>query len=168
MWSAGTYRGLPFEYGYTVNFEKQGLGVTSIGKNSASCTIKATYNGEKQATSCAVEIPTIAVEEGYTSLGWSTNKNATTGSNVSVTGPFALYCLITISVAAGAVAVATAPSVKISGKFSLNVPFAKQTIPSAKSTNTSAAPACNKVIVIIVTKTNDDALFVKNELEKLL
>ena len=63
---------------YTVNFEKQGLGVTSIGKNSASCTIKATYNGEKQATSCAVEIPTIAVEEGYTSLGWSTNKNATT------------------------------------------------------------------------------------------
>ena len=35
---------------------------------------------------------------------------ATTGNNISVTGPFALYCLTTINVAAGAVAVATAPN----------------------------------------------------------
>ena len=37
------------------------------------------------------------------------SSNATTGSKISVKGPFALYCFTTIKVAAGAVAVATAP-----------------------------------------------------------
>ena len=37
------------------------------------------------------------------------SSRATTGKSVDVTGPFALYCLTTISVAAGAVADATAP-----------------------------------------------------------
>ena len=36
--------------------------------------------------------------------------------------PRALYCLITINVAAGAVAVAIAPNTKINGRFSCSVP----------------------------------------------
>ena len=49
------------------------------------------------------------------------SSKATTGIRVSTTGPLALYCLITISVAAGAVAHAIAPRVKIieTGKVSL-------------------------------------------------
>ena len=39
------------------------------------------------------------------------SSSATIGSSRSVTGPFALYCLTTIRVAAGAVADAIAPSV---------------------------------------------------------
>ena len=39
------------------------------------------------------------------------SSSATTGRRISVTGPFALYCLTTIRVAAGAVADAIAPSV---------------------------------------------------------
>ena len=48
------------------------------------------------------------------------SSKATTGIRVSTTGPFALYCLITIKVAAGAVAHAIAPKVKITeiGKVS--------------------------------------------------
>ena len=41
------------------------------------------------------------------------SSKATTGINVSTTGPFALYCFMTINVAAGAVAHAIAPKVKI-------------------------------------------------------
>ena len=41
------------------------------------------------------------------------SSKATTGIRVSTSGPLALYCLITISVAAGAVAQATAPKVKM-------------------------------------------------------
>ena len=41
------------------------------------------------------------------------SSKATTGSNVLTTGPSALYCLITIKVAAGAVAHAIAPKVRI-------------------------------------------------------
>ena len=40
------------------------------------------------------------------------SSKATTGSNVSTNGPLALYCLMTIKVAAGAVALAIADNVK--------------------------------------------------------
>ena len=43
------------------------------------------------------------------------SSSATIGRSSSVTGPFALYCLTTISVAAGAVADAIAPSVIATG-----------------------------------------------------
>ena len=48
------------------------------------------------------------------------SSSATTGNKISVTGPFALYCLTTIKVAAGAVAVATAPSTIAAGKDNLS------------------------------------------------
>ena len=40
------------------------------------------------------------------------------GRRISVSGPFALYCLTTISVAAGAVAAATAPRTIATGRGS--------------------------------------------------
>ena len=45
------------------------------------------------------------------------SSNATTGIKVSTTGPWARYCLITIKVAAGAVAQAIAPNVNITDRF---------------------------------------------------
>ncbi len=45
------------------------------------------------------------------------SSSATTGKSVSVTMPRALYCFTTMRVAAGAVAVAIAPSSKIMGVF---------------------------------------------------
>ena len=48
------------------------------------------------------------------------SSNATTGNNTSVTGPLALYCLTTINVAAGAVAVATDARITATDKGSLS------------------------------------------------
>ena len=48
------------------------------------------------------------------------SSSATTGSKMSVTGPFALYCLTTIRVAAGAVAVATDARTIAAGRDSLS------------------------------------------------
>ena len=45
------------------------------------------------------------------------SSSATTGRSIVETGPFALYCLITISVAAGAVAAAIAPIISATGRF---------------------------------------------------
>ena len=48
------------------------------------------------------------------------SSSATMGSRISVSGPLALYCRTTISVAAGAVAEATAPSTTAAGSGSLS------------------------------------------------
>ncbi len=64
---------------YNVNYSMQGTGVTAIGKESDSCTINETYNGEEQDTSCTVDAPDITVLEGYTKVGWSENKQAESG-----------------------------------------------------------------------------------------
>ena len=63
------------------------------------------------------------------------SSRATTGRRISVTGPFALYCFTTISVAAGAVAVATAPRTIAAGSVSLSG-IAKWSNISATSTTT--------------------------------
>ncbi len=62
-----------------VNYSKQGIGVTAIGKESDSCEIPAVYNGAIQETSCMVDAPDITVLEGYTKVGWSENKDDTAG-----------------------------------------------------------------------------------------
>lgn len=63
------------------------------------------------------------------------------GSSRSTSGPFALYCRTTMSVAAGAVAVAMAPSVMACAMDSL--PFVSSAITiSAISTRNVAASAC--------------------------
>ena len=56
---------------YHVAYQKNGVGVTKISKESDSCTIPSTYNGKEQNTSCTVDAPTIDVESGYTAIGWN-------------------------------------------------------------------------------------------------
>src|SRR5690606_7168426 len=69
------------------------------------------------------------------------SSNATTLSNVLVTGPFALYCFITITVAAGAVAAAIAPN-------SIDVFGSKPNRINTTVTNIVANNASNKAITI--------------------
>ena len=69
------------------------------------------------------------------------SSSATTGSRRFVRGPFALYCRTTISVAAGAVAAAMAPSVMACAADSLSG-RAKCRRSRAKSTNRVAVSAC--------------------------
>lgn len=64
---------------YTATF-KVGKNVTSVEKESNTCTIEATYNGDVQGTSCSIEGPSITPKTGYTSVGWSTTNGSTTGS----------------------------------------------------------------------------------------
>ena len=64
---------------YTATF-KVGKNVTSVEKESNTCTIEATYNGDVQGTSCSIEGPSITTKTGYTSVGWSTTNGSTTGS----------------------------------------------------------------------------------------
>ena len=59
---------------------KVGSNVTSIGKNSDTCKLEATYNGEKQNENCSVTTPSITAKTGYTSVGWSKTNGDTTGA----------------------------------------------------------------------------------------
>ena len=69
------------------------------------------------------------------------SSSATTGSRISVSLPLALYCRTTISVAAGAVAVAMAPSVMAAGM--LRVSGMRKCSPmSAASTSSAAVMPC--------------------------
>jgi uncharacterized repeat protein (TIGR02543 family) len=65
---------------YTITYVKQGLGVTSIGKTTDSCTIDTVYNGQYAANSCTITSPTITVGSGYTVVGWDTSAASTTAS----------------------------------------------------------------------------------------
>src|SRR5699024_9803544 len=66
---------------------------------------------------------------------------ATTLKRVSVTGPFALYCLITITVAAGAVAAAIAPNI-------IAIERSKPASTKAIWTNNTANVASKRAITI--------------------
>ena len=69
---------------YIVSSYEKGSNISSIGAKTDSnskCTIAATYNGTKQATSCSVTAPTITANTGYTSVGWSLKSGDTTGSS---------------------------------------------------------------------------------------
>ena len=68
------------------------------------------------------------------------SSNATIGSNSLVKGPFALNCLTTMRVAAGAVAVAMAPNVRSCGTDNLSG-IIKCTTTNARSTNKVATSA---------------------------
>jgi len=56
-----------------------GSNVSSIGSTGNSCTINAVYNGVSQPDSCEITLPTINPNKGYTSVGWSETKDATSG-----------------------------------------------------------------------------------------
>ena len=70
------------------------------------------------------------------------SSSATIGSSRSTSGPLALYCRTTISVAAGAVAVAMAPRVMACAMESLP-PVASEMATSAISTTNVAVSACS-------------------------
>lgn len=73
---------------YTAIFDGTGSGISSVGSNKLSCTIKEVYNDEEQDTSCDIILPNIKVNEGYSASGWSTNPSDTNvlegGSKVSI------------------------------------------------------------------------------------
>lgn len=64
----------------SATFETQGSKIATIDKTADSCIIDATYNGISQATGCKVKLPNITVIEGYTVIGWNSDKAATTGT----------------------------------------------------------------------------------------
>ena len=64
-------------------FTIQDANAVTASATSASCTITATYNGQAQGTTCDITAPTLTAKSGYTSIGWNTNKNATTSSVAS-------------------------------------------------------------------------------------
>lgn len=82
----------------TATFVKNGVGVETIGGQSANitqeCEIKASYNGKKQETSCNVIAPSIEVREGYSKVGWNINPNAEIGfDNITLEKDETLYSI---------------------------------------------------------------------------
>ena len=69
------------------------------------------------------------------------SSRATTGSKMSVSFPFALYCFTTIRVAAGAVAVAIAPRVIAAGRLRVLPPVISTTMTKTMSTTIIAVTA---------------------------
>ena len=67
---------------YKVTYEKNGVGVETIGKTADSCTIPTTYNGKKQDDTCDVTLPEITTKEGFTKIGWNEDKTSHTGSKI--------------------------------------------------------------------------------------
>ena len=82
---------------YYVTYQKNGVGVTKIGKESDSCTIPSTYNGKEQNTSCTVDAPTIDVESGYTAIGWdfdaTSHNSAVKNGKITITNDSVLYAI---------------------------------------------------------------------------
>ena len=82
---------------YQVSYKKNGVGVTKISKDSDSCTIPSTYNGNKQDTSCTVDAPTIDVESGYTGIGWdfdsASHNSVVKNGKVTITKDSVLYSI---------------------------------------------------------------------------
>jgi len=80
----------------TITYSKSS-GVRSIGKESDSCTIAATYNGTSQAAGCNVTLPSITSKTGYDTGFWSTSSTATsgtsTGTSISLSGNTTYYAI---------------------------------------------------------------------------
>ena len=89
------------------------------------------------------DIPCASARDTAKTIRPTASSIATTGSSVRVTGPFALYWRTTISVAAGAVAAAIAPSVSASGT-------SKPRAQSVMSTRPTAVSAWNMVIIMLL------------------
>ena len=82
---------------YYVTYQKNGVGVTKIGKESDSCTIPSTYDGKEQNASCTVDAPTIDVESGYTVIGWNfdatSHNSAVKDGKITITNDSVLYAI---------------------------------------------------------------------------
>ena len=104
--------------GFTINKRDVATKKSNI-KNPNPIDNTTSINGSK-IIDAILALPATKVLATPNEIENSTNptasSNATTGRSVSVTGPFALYCLTTINVAAGAVAEAIAPKIIAEGK----------------------------------------------------
>lgn len=71
-------------------FVKQ-LGVENISKEEATCLLK-----EKEEKSCSITLPEIMPEQGYTKVGWSTEKGSHTGttSMIDISKDSNLYTIV--------------------------------------------------------------------------
>ena len=96
---------------------------------------------------CALSIARAIPKDTANAMRPTASSSATIGSSRSVSSPLALYWRTTISVVAGAVAVAIAPSVIAAGTDSTSG-RRKWKITSAISTKASAASACKTPIII--------------------
>ena len=67
------------EITYTASYRK-GNNISSLERESDSCSIEPSYNGVKRGTSCTVTAPMITPKAGYTSVGYSEMENDTIGS----------------------------------------------------------------------------------------
>ena len=112
--------------------------------SSSGSMITETMSRVPPAIACAMPKET----ENTTSP--TASSSATIGSRRSVTGPFALYCLTTINVAAGAVAEAIAPSVIATGKGSTSGPSRKCSRTRTASTISAAIRAWITPITVAV------------------
>ena len=63
----------------TITFKNEGHGVKSIGSESLTCKVGDSYNDATGETSCKITLPEIQAEDGYTVIGWSTEKTAHEG-----------------------------------------------------------------------------------------
>ena len=97
---------------YIAVFNKNGTGVEALSSTRLSCTTDESYNDEEAQTTCDVTLPEITVKEGYTSIGWSSNKDATTGELPGAT--------ITLSSNAEYYAISKKDAVIIRAKFYKN------------------------------------------------
>ncbi len=76
---------------FMVHFS-DGTGVSTISKTVDSCVLEETYNGVAQASSCAITLPTITAENGYTKDGFYNgndrigNDNTPIGINSDLNG----------------------------------------------------------------------------------
>ncbi len=89
------------EKSYEANFVNNGLGIVDIADKKLSCTIKATYNGKKQDSTCIVKMPTMEVKDGYTAIGYSTDKTTENeektikqGTNESIGSNITYYSIV--------------------------------------------------------------------------
>src|SRR5699024_539510 len=65
---------------YTATFTVQDTNSASSSFGSTSCTIAEAYNGAAPSSSCQITAPVLTGKNGYSAVGWNTNRNATVAS----------------------------------------------------------------------------------------
>ena len=120
----------------------------AIAPSSSEPTISMSGESRMLATlNCALSIARAMPKDTANAMRPTASSSATIGSSRSVSSPLALYWRTTISVVAGAVAVAMAPRVIAAGTESTSGRI-KWNTTSATSTKASAASACRTPMTI--------------------
>lgn len=84
---------------YTATFTVQDTNSASGSFGSTSCTIAETYNGAAPSSSCQITAPVLTGKNGYSAVGWNTNRNATvasvgSGGRAYLTGNTTYYSIV--------------------------------------------------------------------------